>query len=255
MEFFGASLPNAVKVVLLSASDPRDAATHAAFAAAFPDQSMSVLSEAEFEGVIGKAMTPADHPIRDWLDRDLLEAVGEGDAEAAETLQVKRKGRGLSHAELKKAKAGAERIGRSGEELLHFYFESGEQADVAAHVWVSDVNAISPYDFQLTLTTGQRVHVDAKSTSGPFANKLHMSLGEIQCALSSGVRYDLYRLFNVGESSASLRVARDVSSKLVNVAAGLAALPSGVAVDSLSFEPDFFDFEPTETLIEYPEEE
>jgi hypothetical protein len=253
MEFTGTSAPSVIKVVLLAAGNPRDAATHAAFAAAFPGQSMSVLTEEVIEKVIGVAETPADHPIRDWLDKDLLEEIGHGDPDAAERLLKKRKGRGLTAAELKKAKATAEKIGRLGEELLDYYFETAAPANVAVYEWVADVNAISPFDFKLTLDDGTARHVDAKSTGGAFNSPLYLSMSEIRHALGSGIPYDLCRLYNVTDSGATMRIAKDIASKLEPVLASLKGVPKGVNVDSLSFNPAYFDFDSKEIAIHYPE--
>jgi hypothetical protein len=253
MEFSGDSYPNAVKVVILSASNSMDAATRTAFAVRFPGDSMSILTEEDIQAVINVANTPQDHPIRDWLDRDLLEEVAQGDAAAADKLLKKRAGRGLSGSELKKAKDNAEKIGRWGEELLDFHFGEGG-GGIAGHEWVADVNAIAPFDFALKLSDGSIRHLDAKSTGGPFNNPIHLSLGEIQHALSSGVPYDLCRLYNVSEDRAQYRVAKNIAGKLPPVAAALKGLPAGVKADSLSFNPNFFGFDPTETTIEYPDD-
>jgi hypothetical protein len=254
MEFSGASMPDAVKVVLLSATNSRDAATHSAFATAFPGESMSVLSEEDIEKVIQAAGTPADHPIRDWLDKDILEEVGHGDPDATERLLKKRKGRGITAAELAKAKASAEKVGRLGEELLHYHFETSAPADLERHDWIASVNAISPFDFKLTLKGGIERHVDAKSTCGAFNSPLYLSMSEVRHALTSGVPYDLCRLYKVTDTSALMRVATDIAGKLKPVHDSLMALPNGVTVDSLSFRPDFFDFGASETFIEYPDE-
>lgn len=254
MEFSGASMPDAVKVVLLSASDPKDAATHAAFSTAFPGESMSVLSEDAIEKVILAAGTPANHPIRDWLDKALLEQVGHGDPDATERLLKKRKDRGITAAELAKAKASAEKVGRLGEGLLNYYFETLEPVDLVNYEWVANVNAISPFDFKLTLKGGIERHVDAKSTSGAFNGPLFLSMSELRHTLKSGVPYDLYRLYNVTETSALLRVAKDIAGKVRPVLDSLKTLPKGVTVDSLSFRPDFFVFETNEIPIEYSDE-
>jgi hypothetical protein len=255
MEFSGAGMPDAVRVVLLSAIAPVDAATHAAFAQAFPGDSMSVLTEEDVEKAIQAAFTPADHPIRDWLDKDLLEELGLGDSEATQRLLIKRKSRGVSAAELKKAKAGAEAVGRLGEELLHYHLEALVGLEIGSCDWVADVNAISPFDFLINCLDSTCRHIDAKSTAGPFSNPVHLSLSEIQHAVASGVPYDLYRLFNVHESGATLRVARDVAAKLKPVLDCLKSLPNGVKVDSLSFNPDYFGFGSTETAIDYADGE
>jgi hypothetical protein len=254
MEFSGASIPEAVKVVLLSATMAGDAATHAAFARAFPAESMSVLTEEDIERAIQAAATPADHPIRDWLDKDLLEELGQGSSDAAQRLLVKRKARGVSSAELKKARAGAEAVGRLGEELLHYHLEAMAGVEIKSCEWVADVNAISPFDFLINCVDGTIRHVDAKSTAGPFGNPIHLSFGEIQHAIGSGVPFDLYRLNNVRDTGATLRVSKDIARRLIPIVQSLKSLPSGVKVDSLSFSPDYFGFDPTETAIDYDDE-
>jgi hypothetical protein len=254
MEFSGASIPDAVRVVLLSATMAGDAATHAEFARAFPAESMSVLTEDDIERAIQAAATPADHPIRDWLDKDLLEELGRGDSDATQRLLVKRKARGVSTAELKKARTGAEAVGRLGEELLHFHLEAMTGVEVKSCEWVADVNAISPFDFQINCVDGTTRHVDAKSTAGPFGNPIHLSFGEIQHAIGSGIPFDIYRLYNVRDTGATLRVSKDIARRLIPIVQSLKSLPSGVKVDSLSFSPDYFGFDPTETAIDYDDE-
>lgn len=252
MEFIGTGAPNAVKVVLLSAKDQFDAATHAAIEAAFPGDSMSVVSEEELEQVIVHAAPSPDHPIRDWLDRDLLEDVGLGGGEAQERVAAKRRGRGLSASELQKAKANAEAVGRLGEFLLDYHFTSLQpHHKIESHEWVANTNAISPFDFLLSYTDGSERCVDAKSTAGPFSNPIHLSLAEIHHAMRPGVRYHLCRLFNVKASGATFRVARNIQAQLGPVIDSIKTLPAGVKVDSLSFDPSFFNFEPLETVIEY----
>lgn len=126
------------------------------------------------------------------------------------------------------------------------------------HVWTEDTNAISPYDFELTLHDGSTLHADAKSTAGRFGSPIHLSLAEIHHALESGVPYRLYRLYPVKESEAKLRVAHDVAARLAPLVETLNALPAGVRIDSLCFDPDFLGFDATEVAIVYedePEEE
>ncbi len=255
MEFSGSGMPTAIKVVLLSATHPADASTHAAFAEAFPGQSMSVITEVEIERVIGLAKTPVNHPIHDWLDQDLLEDIGHGDPLATERLLRKRQGRGLTAAELSKAKANAERVGRDGEAFLAHYFETSFGAELASFDWVADVNAVSPFDFKLTLKSSSIRHVDAKSTGGAFGNPLYLSMNEMRHALTSGIPYDLYRLYKVNDSGASLRIATNIAGKLEPIASCLTDLPTGVKVDSLSFNPDYFDFGAEEIAIQYTDDE
>lgn len=255
MEFSGASVPHAVKVVLLSATDETDKATHAAFNTAFETQSMVVLNEEDIANIIKAAGTRADHPINDWLDDELLEAVAQGDSEAAEKFQKLRPGRGLTDGELKRAKANAEKIGKQGEELLNYYLQHVADSDVAEYEWTSSVNAISPYDFKLGMSDGSIRHADAKSTGAGFNTPLYLSMAEIQHAMASGVPYDIYRLYHVTGSAGSLRIAKDIASKLPPILSALQALPGGVKAEALAFAPSYFDFETASTTITFPEEE
>lgn len=255
LEFSGTGAPDSVKMVLLSAARAEDATTHAAFTKAFPGGAMTVLSEDQIESVIVLGNPPADHPIRDWLDKDLLEEVGRGSGDAIERLAGKRRGRGLSLSELQRAKANSEAIGRLGEFLLDYHYTSLQpHPRIAAHEWVASVDAIAPYDFLLTYVDGDSRHVDAKSTAGAFGNPIHLSLSEIHHALSSGIPYHLCRLYKVSESGATFRIARNIADRLRPIADALRALPPGVKVDSLSFNPDFFGFDTSETVIEYDED-
>lgn len=251
MEFTGAAAPSAVKVVLVAAGHLDDAGTHRALAALFPIGSMRPISEDEIRQAIQLARPPPAHPIRDWLDEGLEEEVGRGDGEATEQLNHRRPNRGMSLSELQSARAAAERIGRIGEELLDDLLGESPSPvpDIAAHEWVAQVNAISPFDFLLTTSAGVVRHADAKSTSGSFDNPIHLSIAEIHHATQSGVPYDIFRLFDVKESSAMLRIAPDVASRLAPVVDALRAMPAGVKVDSLSFEPTFFGFAPEEIAI------
>ena len=254
MEFSGAGAPNDVKVLLLSAGNAEDAKLHAVLDEAF-SQAMAVVSEEQIERVIQTAGPAADHPIRDWLDRNVLEEIGRGSAEAVQQLAQRRKSRGLTRGELQRAKSSAEAVGRLGEELLDYHLsnEHGTHAH-ATHVWVAEANAISPYDFDLTLHDGSKLQVDAKSTAGPFSNPIHLSLAEVQHALASGVPYSIYRLYEVTDTDAKVRVAHDIAAQLKPLQAALLALPVGVKIDSLSFNPDYFVFDTTEIAIQFDDE-
>ena len=130
------------------------------------------------------------------------------------------------------------------------FFRSRALPDVSSHEWIAQANAISPFDFRLTDKDGDERHVDAKSTSGRFANPVYMSIAEIRHAVHGGAPYDIFRLYNVKETSASLKIARNVGLQLASVLNTLKDIPEGVSVDSLSFEPSFFDFDSKDFSIE-----
>lgn len=245
MEFVGAALPTSVNIVLVASKHPDDESLHTALEPILPlvNDSMKVLTEFELENIINAAKPTESHPIRDWLDSFLLEEIGNGSSAATEKLNQRRLHRGLSHADLKAAKESAERTGYLGEELLDQYFKSKSMIGLAYYEWVAQINAVSPFDFSITMDDGTLHHVDAKSSSGKFTTPIYISIGEIKHALSSGVPYSIFRLYDVNESGATLRIAWDIRSKLDIIFKSLSSLPQEVMVDSLSFEPTFFDFD------------
>lgn len=252
LEFGGSPLPDAVGAVLISAGVAEDAALHAQFMKLLPHKtdSMCAISEEELQRAIDVASPPASHPVRDWLEPELLEAVATGNTAAVEAVIKRRPGRGMSATELKAAKSSAERTGEIGEELLDAFFMSGKDPLVSTHEWISQDNAISPFDFLVNEPGGAIRHVDAKSTSGRFDTSLYLSTAEIHHALTSGVPYDIYRLHGVKETGAKLRIARDIRKQLEPVVEVLSSLPEGVSVDSLSFKPAYFSFDAEESSIE-----
>ena len=249
MEFTGSGEPEAVNVVLLSATHPADAALHSAITAKFSG-SMWVPSADELEQFVDIANPADSHPVRDWLDDALIEDVGLGGGQSARRLAKRRAGRGMSIADLRSAKAAAEVTGRRGEELLNHHLTNSPWPDVASHRWVANENAVAPFDFELRMRSGSRRLVDAKSTSSNFDNPLHMSYGEIDEAVNGGIPYDIARLYEVRVGWAKYRIARDIGAKLRQVLHALSHFPDGVSLDSLSFDPDYFTFDEQEFVVE-----
>jgi len=251
IEFSGSGTPTAATAQIVAAANPVDAALHSALQAMLPrpGDSMRVLTEDDLGVAIAAAAPPADHPIRSWLDGEVLEDVGLGGSATIERLNARRSGRGISGAALKAAKTSAELIGQLGEDLLNQFLDAGGLLEVALHEWTAQSNAISPFDFRLFDSNGHERHADAKSTSGAFSRSIYMSRAEIDEAVIGGVPYDLFRLYNVQEGSATLRVARDVGPRLAPILKLLGGLPAGATAESLSFVPDFFSFEPAVSVI------
>jgi hypothetical protein len=211
---------------------------------------MRLVTEAELEVLVRTANPAPTHPIRDWLDGDLVEDVALGGGRAAELLNTRRRGRGMTPGELLRAKEAAEKTGRYGEELLNYFLQSQPQTVV----WESQTNAVAPYDFEITTSGGEVRRLDAKSTAGPFGNKLHMSLAELHFAVQNGGPYDIYRLYEVKEGYARLRIAPNIGARLAPLLPLIAALPRGIEPDSFSIDPETLGFDAAETIIEIPEE-
>jgi hypothetical protein len=141
------------------------------------------------------------------------------------------------------ARASAEKAGIAGERLLDLLMSSGKYPGVKKHVWSAQADPLSPFDFLVTDARGRQRHVDAKSTPGAFDNRIYLSAAEIRHALNSRVPYDIARLYLVNESTALVRIARDIATVLEPVGEILDGMPDDVSCDALSFAPAFFKFE------------
>lgn len=249
LEFIGTGLPNAVKVVLVSAKNKEDAGLHASFLKLLPNatDSMLLLTEELLQDAVKEAPPNAGHPILEWLDGVLLEEVAVGNPEAIRQLNIRRPGRGISPDDFRDSLASAVLTGELGEKFMDQWLANGVDG-IKSYEWVSITNAIAPFDFQID-QAGQARCADAKSTSGKFETPLHLSAGEIRYAVSSEFPYDIYRFFEVKSSGARLRIAHDVREKLKPVQAYIDTCPAGLQIDSMTFKPEFFDFERVEHVI------
>jgi hypothetical protein len=195
------------------------------------------------EDAIKRASPPDMHPILDWVDSAAVEDAAMGGAQGVQSLLKRRKGRGLSRDEFEQSKGAAETVGRQGEEVLNGYLDMlKKEHKIQDFRWVSQENIISPYDF-LELRGGVPARkMDAKSTTGSFSNPIHVSLGELVESQQSDVPYDIYRLYDVREGYAKLRIARDVKGNLKSIVDTIGRLPKGVTVDSVSIAPGLLKF-------------
>ena len=277
LEFVGDAQPTAVQVYLVAAYVPEDAALHSQIAQVYgtrlnPRQGMLVPKPDHLAQVIESAGLPPSHPVLSLLDADSLEDAVQGGLSGVRTLRRRRGARGVSKDEFADSRQRAERIGRLGEELLNEYL--GTQLDeqlIRDFMWVSDRNPIAPYDFtiqplgdpshrvadpqpdgdvpnsQLPFTDGfaadhRTRYVDAKSTSGSFDNPIHISTSELYEMACCGETYDIYRLYEVREGFAKLRIALGGGDFAQDVIDSFEGLPPGVAVDGVSVKPAVLPF-------------
>jgi hypothetical protein len=255
-EFSGTTIPTSAKVVLVSQNNAEDQSLHQALQQAYPEGSMFALQGEELDAVIAQAQPENGHPILELSDKSLSEDIALGDALSAGDLIRRRAGRGISPEDFKNAKASADRTGTLGEELLnHHFMQQAANNSIASFEWTSHTNSISPFDFTVTLADGSSSVLDAKSTSGDFDRRIHLSFNEIATAVEGNSPYDIYRLSNVTESSATLRIAKNVGPSLHTILERCNSFPENVRVDSISLEPSFFVFEPEVTLIQFTESE
>jgi hypothetical protein len=191
--------------------------------------------------------TPVPQDIEESEAPDtVLEVATSGNVNARARLRTAPSARRIISREiLERARHNADRIGQRGEQFVHHHVTIlKNRGDVEDFEWVSHENAGSAFDFWIR-RYGKRVLLDAKSTESTFANKIHVSLGELRQMSNGLVRYDIYRVFEMNEATAKLRVAEDVRDWALSVIDILDGLPEGITVDSISVPPSSLPFGPT----------
>jgi hypothetical protein len=243
-EFTGFPIPVAAKLALISKATLDDAKLHQELTSRFGATSMVALDESLIEDIIASSAPPMGHPIHEWGDADVVEDAVLGSAASVEKLLKRRQGRGLTPEDLALAKANAERTGQLGEEFVDIYLRSRKDSgEIMDYEWTSQMNAIAPYDFRVTGKGGVQAVVDAKSTRGPFDNPIHVSLAELIKSQQALETYDIYRLYEVTEQGAKLRIARSVQGAFRPILQAVAAMPAGVQVDGFSINTSLLKFE------------
>jgi hypothetical protein len=241
--FEGEAVPTSVHIVLLSRAEADDKRTLNDIAGSLGTRSMNELAADALSEVVGRS--PPAHPIRELLETERDAALQEaalGSADGAARLLRQPSRRRMTAEALIRAREAAEAAGRNGEALIDSWLRSRvETGQLRSAVWVSEVNAISPWDFEITELSGEVVHVEVKSTGGPFERPLHISQSEIAAAAADGApRTDIYRVYALSDNAAWLCIARNVRATASVVANAARALPSGVVPDGYSVAPSAF---------------
>ncbi len=254
LRFDGTPSPNAVKLVIVSASANEDAQIYATLAP-LAGANMRAVSADELLAALVSA--PPDHPARQlvWDEEELadLEDAADGDAAAAKRIAARRK---VSRDELIKARARASEIGLEGEALIaHWLGEREARGQVREWRWVAEEDAVSPFDFTVTETDGTISRIEVKTTTSTGPRAFHISIAEVTAA-AQGSRYDLYRLSGWDGTGASLRIADDIADWASSLLGALLALPPGVRPQNFLVDEDQFSWsEPLKVMIPADEEE
>lgn len=251
-EFNGDIFPISAKAIFVAKAMSEDASLHSAFERIIGARRMIALKTEELEELIQETSPPTNHPVYELILDEALEDVVLGGSRGAERLLRRRSGAKLSKEQLLQARAKVDEIGRKGEECVNLFLGRLEdEGSIDGFDWISDENAIAPYDFRIRLTDSTNpsiVLVDAKSTLREFDRTIHISLSELREMAGAGVRYDLYRIYDIGETTAQLRIARDMRSFAENVLRVLDNLPIGILADGISVTPSLLPFEEAITI-------
>src|SRR2546421_1192973 len=166
-EFIGDIYPISAKAVFISHALPEDVPLHAEFDQIMVPRRMIALEPNDLVELIERVNPPNDHPINELILDEALEDVVLGGSTGVERLLRRRSGAKISREQLLKTKAKVDDIGRRGEECVNHYLRRLEaEGNIDKFEWVSDENAIAPYDFRIWLEDSPTMLVDAKSTLG-----------------------------------------------------------------------------------------
>lgn len=254
-DFLGDPIPRKLTLVVVSSVAAPDAALFAGLNPLIPGGKKTMVRLTRSQLAAAAATSAENHPIKtiaaDLEFQAALEDAALGGATGAQKLAAKT-GAPVSAATLAAAKAAAEKNGRDGEALAWIYLQElkaqGEASDIE---WVASKNAVSPFDFSATID-GVKRKIDAKSTSGQFERPIHMSIAELNVAAAPG-SYDIWRVYQMNEDGARLRIAKDIAATAKAIIAGI-SVPAGVTIDSVSIDPASLSWG-EEIVISRPDED
>jgi len=253
-EFTGELFPNAAKALFIARSVEEDSALHSELARLLANNRMVALERDNLGDLITRANVPGDHPINELTLDDALEDVVLGGSQGVTKLLTRRSGHKLTTEQLILARQKADEIGQRGEAYVNKYLlDLQRQGLIKSFAWASAENAIAPFDFRVVYETSES-SIDAKSTTGPFERWIHISLSELLEMAQAPQRYDVYRVFNIRDSEAELRIAIDNREFAARILRSFEDLPPGVSVDAVSVDPSLLPFS-TAIRIALEEEE
>lgn len=252
-DFSEGVVPTSATLLFVSASVSGDRPLHAVLDAHLGRP----LSAPELETLLRAASLPDSHPAQELMLAEVVEDAALGGAQSARRLFRRRSSARMTQETLQNARMNAEAIGREGEELVDSWLRGRKRAgEIRDHTWESSINAVAPYDFTVIENSGESFRLDVKSTTGSFEKPIHVSMAEIQEMASDSGRYDLYRVFSLDGTGASLRIVTDMAAFASTLLRVFAGLPDGVTPDGVSINPATLHFGPEMriTPVEEPEE-
>jgi hypothetical protein len=242
LEFNEGISPSQARCVFIAAALTEDAPLHVALAPLLQYRSMTQISERRLEALVREARIPSDHSVHALLLDADLEDASQGGVEAIRHLRRRRGTRRIQRADLLDARRRAEENGHRGEELINGFLQRKvDSGQYESFEWASSTNAVSPFDFLVRDGVAAPEHVEVKSTSGQFERPMHVSLSEIQ-EMAERERYTLYRIYNLTEIGADLRIALNLRAFGQSILDALRYLPAGVSADGVTVTPDVLSF-------------
>lgn len=238
LEFNNGVVPDTVRIVFVGTAVPQDAALHIQLTNLLGTAKMLEVTPADLERSIQQSGIVMNHPLRGLILTTDLESVVLGSEQAVESILAVPARPRISVESLQRARESASRIGSFGEQLVNDYFQQLQnEGHILSYEWVSQTDAISPYDFWYSTDGQNRILIDVKTTSSTFERPIHISSPELRIMARGTERYDIYRVYETTERTGKLRIATDVRLFAAQILTVLNGLPEGIAADGISFDP------------------
>ena len=236
--FDGELAPDTVTLVLVAKEAPEDQALYGGLNEYLSDRRMMALESDTLRELCRAIPIPESHPV--WLmvsEEDVAEAAL-GQAPAVDRLLSRPRVTRLTLEDLRKARRTAEEIGRLGEELIDVHLHERLAAkEIADYEWVSDINAIAPYDFRVQRDDSWE-KLEVKTTGGNFGREFHLPLSELREMVHGGEVYRIARVYQATRDGAKLRVSKELRPYGQSIIDAFATLPDGVTPNGVTIVPD-----------------
>lgn len=253
--FDGELEPVTVTLVLVAKRLPQDKALFGGLNDLLGTSRMTELGGDALRELCHAITVPETHPV--WLmvsEEDVAEAAL-GQAPAVSRLLRRPHTAKLTLEGLRKARRDAEEIGRLGEELMNCHLSEQRAAgEIADYEWVSDINAIAPYDFRVQSGDSWE-KLEVKTTAGNFDREFHLPLSELREMTHGGEVYRIARVYHATADGARMRISHDLQRYGQTIIDAFVALPDGVTPNGVTIVPDESMFKDGIDLTMLSEEE
>lgn len=187
-----------------------------------------------------------EHPLRMVADIDSIELLIQDATYGGEVAKVelrKRIRHPVTKSDFDAAEAAKKKIGEAGEAAAWRFLQNGKRKGaITDATWCSRIDAAGSWDFEVLLTNGTLVRLDAKSTSGRHNLPIHLSQSEI-IAAADLVPYFIMRVSELKLTSAKIAISHPINSLARDIVKGVSALPHGVRPDGFSVDPRLIRWE------------
>ena len=236
--FAGELAPYTVNLTLVGKSAPQDQGLFQGLDTMLGSLSMAVLEGDTLGELCHLQGVPESHPVWSVVeDEDLAEAAA-GQAPAVDRILKRSYSPKMSLTELQEARREAERTGRIGEELVDVHLSNRLAAgEIEGYDWISDINAISPYDFSVD-SADSTEKLEVKTTKGDFSREFYLSLSELRDMVLGEETYVIGRVYQATSEGGKLRYSHQLREYGQSILDALSSLPEGVMANGVTIRPD-----------------